>query len=72
MLVFEITFPCVVLLVLGASLGLSHRFQVEPQPAFGSKDELWETADSLGGGPKSGVRPRQQAKPEQRQGHDHA
>lgn len=48
------------------------RFQLEPQAAFGPKDELGEAAGLLGGGGELGVLPRAKAKPEERQRHDHS
>lgn len=58
--------------VVVASLGLSHRFQLEPQAAFSTEDELGEAADFPGGGPASGVLSWHQTEPEQSQGHNHA
>lgn len=58
--------------VVVASLSRSHRFHLKPQAAFSAEDKLGEAADFPGGGPESGVPPRRQTKPEQRQGHDHA
>lgn len=60
------------LLALVASLGLSHRFQLKPQAAFSTQDELGKAADFFRGGPQSGVLSWQQAKPEQCQSYDHA